>query len=258
MPRAPRTESLDRSAALIQRLVDAYGGARAWQASQAVTAVASVWGALPLWKFGGPCWRLPITVAVHRPYARIARIDPAHPDRVGVLDGGESRIEDGAGHVLERREHVRASFAAPGRHLLRWDLLERIYFLGYAGWNYLTLPAQLLRKDIEWKKLAPDVLEAVFPEHLPVHGRVQRFMIDPETGLLRRLDYTAEIVGNWARAAHMIDSHENRGGVIWPYERTVFLRDAHDRPRRIAPVIRVRLENCALLPTVPGPASGGR
>ena len=40
----------------------------------------------------------------------------------------------------------------PGRETSRGHLarLDQAYFAGYAFWNYLTLPALLLRPDVEW------------------------------------------------------------------------------------------------------------
>lgn len=52
------------------------------------------------------------------------------------------------------------------------------------------------------------------------------------TGLLRRLDYTAEVFGSWTRAVHYCHAHRSFGGLVVPTRREVFLRSASGRPRR--------------------------
>ena len=37
--------------------------------------------------------------------------------------------------------------------------------------------------------------------------QVQRFRMDPATGLLVQHDYTAEVFGNWAKAANVVLVH---------------------------------------------------
>jgi len=95
------------------------------------------------------------------------------------------------------------------------------YFLGYAMWNYLVLPALLLRDDVEWRDVSETTLEARLPPHLPTHCEIQRFHVDPETGLLRQHDYTAEVFGQWARAAHVVVEHARADGLTYPSRRRV-------------------------------------
>ena len=92
-------------------------------------------------------------------------------------------------------------------------------------WNYLALPALLLREDIAWSEVSDDTLEARFPPQIPTHNEIQRFHLDLETGRLRQHDYTAEPFGGFAKAAHMIAEHRDFDGVTAPSKRRVKARD---------------------------------
>jgi hypothetical protein len=91
--------------------------------------------------------------------------------------------------VVASRDNPRAAFfgRAGLRRNLRWDALDSTYFAGYAMWNYLT------------------------------H---QTFYVD-SSGLIRRHDYTAEVVGGWARAAHYLSEHRQVDGLTFPTRRRV-------------------------------------
>ena len=63
-------------------------------------------------------------------------------------------------------------------------------------------------------------LEAHFPASLDTHSPRQIFYYDADLRL-RRHDYTAEVVGGWARAAHMCADHVEAGGLVFPTRRWV-------------------------------------
>ena len=56
-------------------------------------------------------------------------------------------IEDAKGNILETRRAARDYFPYE-RRMFWWDRLDQTYFVCYALWNYLTMPALLLRSDI--------------------------------------------------------------------------------------------------------------
>lgn len=69
----------------------------------------------------------------------------------------------------------------------------RLYFCGYATWNYLTVPFTFVLPGFAFRVLPPVVgdragttrLHATFPDDIPAHSREQVFHFDQE-GLLRR------------------------------------------------------------------------
>lgn len=156
--------------------------------------------------------------------------DYPRPGWRGELIGDEEvRILDAEGRVMARRERPRDAFRGLRRQF-RWDELDFLYFGGYATWNYLVTPFIFLRPGFEFELLSPvngpqgkvTRLAATFPPDIPTHSRRQVFYFD-ERGLLTRLDYTAEVVGGWAHAAHLCENYKDFGGLkaatkrrVWP------------------------------------------
>ncbi len=168
-----------------------------------------------------------------------ATMDPfPEAGRRGVFDRGRVRIESRAGEALESRDDPRAAFSGASglRRNLRWDPLDSAYFAGYAMWNYLTTPLLLtvdgvrVREGEPWRAGAEQWrrLEVDFPNRLDTHSRHQTFYVD-SVGLVRRHDYTAEVVGGWARAAHMLADHREVGGLVFPTRRWVRPRGPRNR-----------------------------
>ena len=100
-------------------------------------------------------------------YSHFSRITPIDRNRdiSGVLDGPDVHLENSRGEVIRERKKARRYFPG-GRRLFYWDDLDMAYFANYAMWNYLTLPALLMRKDIVWKEIEAGLLEAIFPEEI--------------------------------------------------------------------------------------------
>ena len=195
-----------------------YGGEQIWRSAESVDVEASASGLLFIAKVRHGFERARVHIDVPSPRARFTPKEWG--GRSAVLDGHDVRIEDAAGRVLASRPNAREQFPW-GRRLVRWDELDLGYFAGYAWWNYLAFPALLLRDDIAWRELGSSLLEARFPPVLPTHSAVQRFHIDPSTDLLRRHDYTADVVGPFARAAHEILAHGTSEGIPFPSHRRV-------------------------------------
>ena len=213
------------ASATAQRALDAYGGVDRWRSAEAVEAVVSAWG----WAFRLKWCRRFTEVKVHaNVWAPRVRITPygrpyGTPGGSGVLDGPDVRIEDASGVVIAERKRARDAFAHFRRGLW-WDRLDQMYFAGYALWNYFALPAMLLRTDIVWAEVADGVLQGRFPPTLPTHCTEQTFHFDRATGLLMRHDYTADVIGAGAHAAHLVTEHGERDGVPFPSRRRVVPR----------------------------------
>jgi hypothetical protein len=63
-------------------------------------------------------------------------------------------------------------------------------------------------------------LQVTFPADVPTHPRHQIFYFDDDR-LLRRIDYTAEVVGGWALAAHLCEEYRTFDGLKAPTRRRV-------------------------------------
>lgn len=66
-------------------------------------------------------------------------------------------------------------------------------------------------------------LRVEFPKEFETHSRVQTFYFD-QTGLLRRNDYFAEIIGRWAMGAHYSEGYVEINGIQVALKRRVFAR----------------------------------
>lgn len=223
---------------LLDQALEAHGGRERWAAASRIGARIRSGGLLIRTRFPGrglADYR--IEAEVGSPHATATPFP--QPGRRGVFDRGAVRIETDAGEPIESRADPRSQFfgRAGLRRNLRWDPLDATYFAGYALWNYLNTPYLLAREDVRTREIAPwDAggrrwrrLAAAFPPGLDTHSPEQVFYFD-DRGLLRRHDYVAEVVGGWARAAHMCDGHIEAGGLVFPTRRWVRPRGPANRP----------------------------
>jgi hypothetical protein len=227
---------------LPSRAVDAYGGEARWRAATGVDALISMGGFLLKLKGHPPesLRELHTHTEIERPLVRVEPIDSA--GNVGVLDGHTLRLERPNGDIVEERPDARRFFPYKGRRLVRWDRLDALYFVAYTQWTYNAFPTLLWRDDVTWREVGDGVLEARFPPHLPTHSEVQRFYFDRDTHLLTRMDYTAEVFGGWAKAAHIVEAHGESGGIPYPSRRRVWSRDPKGRPRTTRSPLMILLD----------------
>jgi hypothetical protein len=174
------------------------------------------------------------------------------PGYRSYFDEGAVRIEsDQADRPLYRAD-AREAFSHMG-HKLKWDTLDVLYFIGYALWNYVSTPFMLtwpgfrLREGVPWHGGAETWrrLEAIFPPDAPTHSREQTFFFD-DRGLLRRLDYTAEVVSRWARSSNYCYDYREMSGVMVPTRRKVTLRGPGGRPLSWPTMIWIEIQDFEL------------
>ncbi|MBS3907233.1 MAG: hypothetical protein KGZ49_09380 [Syntrophaceae bacterium] len=209
---------------IVHESVEAHGGLDYWNSLEALEAEISASGFLFTAKRRPVLRHVRMRAAAHEP--RFSFFDFPKPGQTAELIGNtEVRILDHEGKIIAQRENPRAAFRGL-RRFFSWDDLDFTYFGGYATWNYLTAPFLLLRKGFVFKRLDPLPgalsplirLEVTFPEDFPTHSRKQTFYFDDQH-LLRRLDYTAEVVGGWAHAAHLCEEYRTFGGIKAPTKR---------------------------------------
>lgn len=167
----------------------------------------------------------------------------------GIFEPEVVRLEEASGRVAAERRNPRSAFRGI-RHALWWDDLDVLYFAGYALWNYLTAPFLLLRPGVETRELPAAGgrgrrLAVGFPPDLPTHSRTQVFHFDG-SGLLRRLDYTAEVFGGWARAAHHCDGYREVDGITVATRRRVVPRGPAGSPLPGPTLVWIRLDDVRL------------
>ncbi|HEX6115896.1 MAG TPA: hypothetical protein VFY99_02270 [Solirubrobacterales bacterium] len=223
--------------ALLAEVLEAHGGLERWRAATEITARVRSGGLLlasraPRGLFAD--YRIRVEVAEQR-----VEFGPqAVPERAS-FDRGRVRIVDADGNTISERADPRPLFFGRSglRRNLRWDALDTAYFAGYAMWNYLTTPLLLTRAEVEVSEGRPWTaprgerwrrLDARFDPSLHTHSARQTFWVGGDS-LLRRHDYTAEVVGGWARAAHRLERNRECAGLVFPTRRRVVPRGPANR-----------------------------
>jgi hypothetical protein len=223
--------------ALLAEVLEAHGGLERWRAATEITATVRTGGLLLSTRAPRelyPEYSIRVEVGEQRVLLDIA----GRPER-GRFDRGRVTLEDGDGRVLEEREDPRSHFAGRRglRRNVRWDALDLTYFAGYAMWNYLTTPLLLTRAEVEVSEGKPWAapggerwrrLDARFDPSLHTHSERQVFWVGGDS-VLRRHDYTADVVGGWARAAHHLRDNRESGGLVFPTTRRVVPRGPGNR-----------------------------
>jgi len=211
---------------IMESIYEAHGGNSPWRKLEAVEAVISVRGFLFKAKRRPTLSRVRVRASIREP--EFTFYDYPGIGRNSVFLGNEEvRITDAGNQVLVSRQQPRAAIRGLRRQLY-WDALDFTYFGGYATWNYLVTPFLFLGDEfkinlLEPRSTDPDYpvkLLADFPPEFPSHCRKQIFYFDRDY-LLRRLDYTAEVVSRWARAAHTCENYREFDGFKFPTKRRV-------------------------------------
>jgi len=210
----------------VKDVIAAHGGVALWRNLEAIEAEISARGLLFTLKRQPALNHVQVRALVQNPYCEF--LDFPEPGLRSEFKGDdEVCIVDANGKIIDSRTHPRNAFS----HLRRqfyWDRLDFIYFAGYATWNYLLTPFLFLYEGFTFEAMAPlpgmpsswAGLRVTFPDYVTTHCRKQDFYFD-ENRYLRRLDYTAEVIGGWAHAAHICDGYKDFSGLRTATKRRV-------------------------------------
>lgn len=109
-----------------------------------------------------------------------------------------------------------------------WIYIRRSKNREFMDRHYLVTPFLFLHPGFTFEYLGERhdktgtlfCFRILFPDDVPTHCRTQTFYFD-KNYLLRRLDYTAEVVGSWAHAAHVCNTFRDFSGLKIPTHRRV-------------------------------------
>lgn len=237
---------------LLDQTIAAHGGSERWEQVAEVRLRLRVGGNIIATKFKSPRTRSLECVVDRRRVHAVLKPFPRE-GLIGIFEGDRMRIETAEGTVIAQRDVLRDPSGRVLRRVM-WDDLDLLYFLGYALWNY-TLTPYLFR----WPGFLcsegetvhePDgsalrTLHVLYPVGFPTHCREQTFYFD-ERGLLRRLDYTAEVFSDFARGVHLCEDHREFGGLIFPTHRIVYPRSPSGKPMRFITAMEGWVEDVVL------------
>lgn len=215
---------------LLESSIDAHGGMARWSAFNAVRVRMTVRGAIfEAKRIPGFQEDVIYELALHEEKVTIEGF------------GGRGRRlrflphllvwETSDGSVLASRENPRESFRGH-TEASAWDALHLGYFTSYALWTYLSLPflyagAGFVVEEIqpwhedgeEWRRL-----KVTFPAAVASHSREQITYFGSD-GLMRRHDYTVDVLGGASGANYSSDYKEFQG-IKMPTTRRVYAYDA--------------------------------
>jgi hypothetical protein len=240
---------------LLDEVIEAHGGRKRWSQAQEVRAHVRSGGLLmrakgqrkPFADYG-------LSISTREPNAIF---DPyPRAGSTGVFAGDAVRVLDVDGAVARERQDPRDCFfgSAGLRRNLRWDHLDALYFAGYAMWNYLTTPFLFEGDGFETEEGEPldnadgtawRRLDVRFPEGFPTHSREQCFYFDDQ-GLLRRHDYTPDVVASFANAAHLVSGHREVDGLVFGTNRHIVPRAPGGRPLPGPDVVWIELDSISV------------
>ncbi len=206
-----------------QKVLDFYGGEALWKKAQKLEATVSVKGLAFTLKRRPFFVNVLLEMDLDKPFCSITPIGKDKNIK-GILRNQDVYLENDKKEILAERKNGRKYFPY-GRRLFWWDDLDMAYFANYAFWNYFSFPRLLMREDIAWKEKEAGVLEAIFPDTIPSHCRVQEFYFDKESGQLLEHHYTANIISKLAKVVHTVGEHENKHGLRYAKHRIVRPRD---------------------------------
>jgi hypothetical protein len=212
---------------LLQAAIEAHGGLEQWRGVRAIDVRFNFSGAGLVAK-GFPRHLQPSCSIDVRGCRVVFQRLGVDPDERWIFTVDRVWTERRDGSLIEERHHPRDAFAG---HVweTKWDALHLTYFVGYAMWNYVSIPFLLAEQGFVTREAAGHeennehwrVLEVTYPDGIPAHTKSQKFYFGPDL-LLRRMDYVTDVAGGVA--AHYCFDHRPYDGITIPTLRRVVSR----------------------------------
>ena len=200
---------------LLKVAIDAHGGLERWSKVRTIVASASITGAIWTLK-GQPDYLDDIVMRVDTAEQRVVTEFPAR-DRRLTFTPERVTLEEPKGRLSQERGDPEASFIGQSRET-PWDPLHVAYFHGEALWTYLNSPFLYAQPGFATEEIAPIQvggeqwrrLRVTFPDRIKSHSRVQISCFGAD-GLLRRHDYTVDILGGATGLNYALDYQDIEG-----------------------------------------------
>jgi hypothetical protein len=210
---------------LLSMAIKAHGGLDRWNTITSVEITASITGAIWHVKSKPDVLKNVVMTADTRT-ERLTTMFPGQ-DKRSTFEPARIVIERADGTPIEARDDPEASFA--GQELdTPWDDIHVAYFSGEALWTYLNTPFLYARDDFTTEEISPvEVdgeiwrrLKVIFPDTVKSHTREQTFCFGTD-GLLRRQDYTVDILGG-GTGLNYATNYQDIEGIIVPTTRRIY------------------------------------
>jgi hypothetical protein len=221
---------------LLELAIAGHGGMHRWERISRFRVVASITGAI--WALKG--WPdLPGNVVLEGETRdqRVMITPFPRPGQYTTWEPYRQTIEAADGVPIAERLDPAASFAGTTRQA-PWDAFQVAYFAGEANWNYFVAPFLFARGDFVTEETWPwregghtwRTLLVTYPDSIVAHHRQQTYYFNG-AGLLRRLDYSVDILGG-GPAVHYPSKYRRFDGIMVPTRRRVYVRNPDGTPDR--------------------------
>jgi hypothetical protein len=229
---------------LLQLAVDAHGGLSAWNAFSALELKVAIGGAI--WEFKqNPGLLRDVTYNMKTHVEQLTITGFSAPDRRISFVPERLLLATLDGKLLESRDDPRAAFAGQTAQT-PWDNLHVAYFSSYALWTYFNSPFLYTLPGFACEEIAPwqeggetwRRLKVTFPDTVASHCKVQVTHFGPD-GLMRRHDYTVDILGGATGANYAFDYREFQGIKV-PMARRIYAYD--DKRQKIPEPVLVSID----------------
>lgn len=214
---------------LLTFALNAHGGLAAWNRFSALQAQLSIGGAV--WDFKkNPGLLGDVTYDMKTHEEQLTITGFSGRDRRITFVPDRLVLESLDGKVIEARDNPRAAFKGQTAET-PWDKLHVAYFSSYALWTYLNSPFLYTLPGFQTQEIEPwqengetwRRLKVTFPDTVASHTKEQFTYFGPD-GLMRRHDYTVEILGGSTGANYALDYRDCQG-IKMPMTRRIYAYD---------------------------------
>lgn len=214
---------------LLKFAVDAHGGLDRWNSFTRLAAELTVGGAIwELKQQPGLLTGKLFELATHE--ERVSITPFAGEGLRMVFEPSLLSLRSSDGLIVDERPDPKASFAGQVRET-PWDKFHVAYFACEAMWTYLTSPFLYTYPGFESEEIEPwsengeiwRRLKVTFPDSVKSHSRTQVTHFGPD-GLMRRHDYTVDILGG-ATGANYPTDYRDFQGIRMPTTRRIYAYD---------------------------------
>jgi hypothetical protein len=222
---------------LLKLAIEGHGGLQRWEQLSRFRAAASITGAIWALK-GHPGGPLDQVVLEGETRDQRMTITPfSGPGRCTTWEPDRQTVETTDGELIAARPDPAASFVGTTRDS-PWDEFQVAYFASEANWNYFVAPFLFARDDFGAEEIEPwhedgqtwRALLVTYPDTIVAHTRQQTYYFD-DAGLLRRLDYSVDLLGG-GPAVHYPSEYREFDGIMVPTRRRVYVRHPDGSPVR--------------------------
>ena len=232
---------------LVALAISGHGGIERWEEISHFRGAGSITGAI--WTMKGKGGLLDDVMIEGEARDQRLTITPfPEPGRYATWEPQTQTIESTDGRIILERPEPRAAFVGQTRES-EWDDFQVAYFASEVTWNYFVAPFVLARPDFTVKEVEPwredgeawRSLLVTYPDDLVAHTRPQTYYFD-ERGLLRRLDYSVDVLGG-DKAVDYPSDYREFDGIMVPTRRRVYLRKPDGTPVRDAALVAIDISD---------------